>query len=47
VKPYLQNNQIKRTTGIGQGVECLPSKSEDLSSNPNIVKSKTKETAKA
>jgi hypothetical protein len=36
-EPYLKN-KIKRTLGIVQGAECLPTKFEFLNSNPNTTK---------
>jgi hypothetical protein len=40
VRPHLQNNQNKRAEGVPQVVECLTSKHEVLSSNPNTKKKK-------
>jgi predicted ribonuclease YlaK len=42
-RPYLKDNQRKRTVGMAQVVEHLPHKHKVLSSNPILKKKKKKE----
>jgi hypothetical protein len=41
-RPYLENTKHKNRAGrVAQVVQCLPSKCEDLSSNPSTAKINT------
>jgi hypothetical protein len=43
VRSYLKNNESKRAKAVAQVVECLPAKSEALSSNPSTGRERNKE----